>query len=107
MKKQILSEEFTRMQKLAGINIDEIKVRSGQLKKREFNKEFEKDFPLLDYDFIVQFIENQGYEILNDYYDGGFDVEDEEGENYFIGMFDTYLSVMGSDDIIVKTINFD
>lgn len=78
-------------------SLQEIKVRSGRIKKRKPNEEFEKDFPLLDYNFVVQFIEDQGYEILNDYYDGGFDVEDTTGENYFIGIFDNHIAVSDSD----------
>ena len=88
--KQILSEEFKRMQELAGIE------------KLNENEEFENDFPLLNYNSIIKFIENKGYKVTSDYYDGGFDVNDGE---YFIGMFDNHIAVTDSKGEI-KTINF-
>ena len=88
--KQILSEEFKRMQKLAGI------------KKLNENEEFYIDFPTLDYNTVVDFINSKGYKINDEYYDGGFDVNDGE---YFIGVFDDHIAVTDSEGK-VKNIYF-
>jgi len=85
----MLSEEFKRMQKLAGL-INE-------------NQEFENDFPLLNYNDVVKFIEDQGYKITSEYYDSGFDVNDGE---YFVGIFDDHIAITDSKGKI-KNINFN
>ena len=33
------------------------------------NEEFDNDFPSLDYNIIIKFIEDQGYQVTSDYYD--------------------------------------
>jgi hypothetical protein len=89
MKKQILSEEFKRMQKLAGIQLNE-------------NEEFSNDFPTLDYNDVVNFINDKGYKVTSEYYDGGFDVNDGE---YFVGIFDDHIAVLDNEGV-TKNISF-
>ena len=66
------------------------------------NEEFDNDFPSLDYNTIIKFIEDQGYKITSGYYDGGFDVNNGE---YFVGVFDDHIAVT-DDDGQVKDIPF-
>jgi hypothetical protein len=66
------------------------------------NEEFDNDFPSLDYNIIIKFIEDQGYQVTSDYYDGGFDVNNGE---YFVGVFDDHIAVT-DDDGQVKDIPF-
>ena len=57
----------------------------------KYNEQFEEDFQDLDYQTIVNFIHQNGFILMNEYNDGGFDVEDKNGKSIFLGMFDTYL----------------
>ena len=94
--KQILSEEFKRMQKLAGIK------KLNENEDFDEDDEFYIDFPTLDYSTVVDFINSKGYKINGEYYDGGFDVNDGE---YFIGVFDDHIAVTDSEGK-VKNIYF-
>jgi hypothetical protein len=63
------------------------------------NKEFNIDFPSLDYNTVVDFIESKGYDIVSDYYDKGFDAD--EGDT-FVGIFDDHIEVMDPNGRVKK-----
>jgi hypothetical protein len=72
---------------------------AGKLNEDNENKEFNIDFPSLDYNTVVDFIENKGYDIVSDYYDKGFDAD--EGDT-FVGIFNDHIEVMDPNGRVKK-----
>lgn len=89
----IYNEEVDRMQELAGIQ-SEIKVNNPNIQYQSISdiggdEDFEDDFPNEDYQSIIKKLNEKGFTVLEWGYDnGGFDVEDKDGNSYFAGVMD-------------------